>query len=483
MKNEKGSTLVLILVVIMIFSVLGVSLMSQVGNENKLTVKSEKEMQARNLAESGLTYFEKDYQENLTDIASILEKYDEEKKREPVIDTNSEKAIIEKVEIEDKGKNIIKVTSKGIVDNDEEVTVIGTYKVPEIVEERTIELAKFESAFPKDFTGDRNCVLCIGSDVLGLGLIDIPHSEEFYPVPDDSVLESDILFGLLGFSIGKGDRFDWIEAKGFEALAVKDDSAALAKARLGKEENPLLSLDLLDFNKEEENINVVINGGFKNFEFLWFLKSYRYNHIYFQKLAVVGNVLIQQRLKGMDTDDNDRRYFTFNEGLYVNRNLIIGGDQDGEISSLGLLGDMVVMEDLVISDANIKADARHTCTSNTETDDCKYLLDTPEDHLLNIHVHGDVTIENSCFSVKDGNYNIRIITNGKITFKDLNGCTSYPGFFYAEDGVVFQEGESILSDQTGEKKYGYLDYDNKQIIDNTEYENIYSLTPLGREIK
>lgn len=60
MKNEKGSALVLVLLMTLVFIVLGLGLVTQVVTETNLSVQSEKKMQARNLAESGLVYFEED---------------------------------------------------------------------------------------------------------------------------------------------------------------------------------------------------------------------------------------------------------------------------------------------------------------------------------------------------------------------------------------------------------------------------------------
>ena len=57
-QNERGGTLVYVLLLILVFSILGISLMGNTVSETKQTEMTESEMQAQHLALNGLTYFE-----------------------------------------------------------------------------------------------------------------------------------------------------------------------------------------------------------------------------------------------------------------------------------------------------------------------------------------------------------------------------------------------------------------------------------------
>ena len=68
MRSERGSTLLQVLLVLTIFTVIGLSLMTTVIGEGKRMDKTESNVQARTLAESGLTYFEADFANAVKDI-------------------------------------------------------------------------------------------------------------------------------------------------------------------------------------------------------------------------------------------------------------------------------------------------------------------------------------------------------------------------------------------------------------------------------
>jgi len=57
MKNERGSTLVLVLIVLLVFSVLGLSLVGNAMSERTRVHTTELDGQARVLAQSGFNLF------------------------------------------------------------------------------------------------------------------------------------------------------------------------------------------------------------------------------------------------------------------------------------------------------------------------------------------------------------------------------------------------------------------------------------------
>lgn len=64
-KNERGSTLVLVLILILLFSVIGTSLMIGTVSERKRVDKFESQTQARVHAQTGLMYFEEKFRKFL----------------------------------------------------------------------------------------------------------------------------------------------------------------------------------------------------------------------------------------------------------------------------------------------------------------------------------------------------------------------------------------------------------------------------------
>lgn len=130
--NEKGSTLIMVLLVIVIFSVIGVSLISQVTTERNLTINSEEHMQARYLAESGLTYFEKHFKKEAKEtLPSDLDDYKEnlnlEELNKELNEELSEEESLMIEEIKTLDEKTFEVYSEGIVDS-ADVTLVGRYE-------------------------------------------------------------------------------------------------------------------------------------------------------------------------------------------------------------------------------------------------------------------------------------------------------------------------------------------------------------------
>jgi len=468
-----------------IFTVLGLSLMVQVVNESNLSVHSEKEMQARNLAESGLIYFEKDILKHIKEESPSLEEINSfiEDYTKDVIgdDSTSEQAKITKVtKINEVENNIIEVHSLGKVDTVETI-LIGKYQLIDHVDidDKTQELADFtkEGTVAIDFS--KFSVLNIGlGGLLSLDLINVRGGDSrFYTVPDDDVVNVNVLGPILDISIGDGERFNTME----ETPVIASRKGAITRLNIleGNNERAIVSVNLFNYGGENDT-NVSINGYFESFVFLGLPVGAGYRDIDFQQFAVLGNANIQQDKKGIRKDNEDRRYFSFRDGLYVNRSLIIGDEQHAR-SNLGLAGEMVAMDDLGIINADIEVGAK---------DDGKYSIENPDGGSMDVYVHGDVHIRDSCIHLKEG-YDFRIFTKGKIIFENKTDCSNYPGLYYAEGGVEFKtKGHNMTIDGTilADANKIKIDYEDKLTITGSQQnlieENVsYDLIPRGREIQ
>lgn len=434
LNDEKGSTLVLVLLVVLIMSVIGVSLLGSVIGENKRVHITETEMQARYLAESGLTFFEKDFERFLTEtkisnigqVYHFLDSYNKEVTIDGVTDEKAKLSIV-------RTDNNIKVYSEGKVDEFER-TLVGVYELTFDIdfEERTYELADFtkEDTAAIDFTKFNVLSLGLGN-LLNLNLIKVKGSDhKFYSVPDDRVVDVGVLGPVLNINFGDGDRFKQMEQS--PVLATR--SSALLKLRLlgGNEEQAIVRVNVLDL-REEADTNVLITGEFTPFSLLG-IQFRGYRDINFKKLAVLGNVIIQQKRTGILKDDAKPRYFSFREGLYVNRSLVIGDEKNKRKSNLGLNGDIVVMDNLLITDTDLQIKA------NKEAEK-KYRKDT--DYVTNIYVHSNAHIKDTCIEFKN-KYDFRLYAKGKITFENRPCCNSpysnkgvFKGLLYSETGIEF----------------------------------------------
>ncbi|GGH75762.1 hypothetical protein GCM10010978_15940 [Compostibacillus humi] len=464
MKDERGSTLILVLVVITLFSVLGMSVMAQVTTEKKLTVNTENRMQARYLAQSALTHFEKDFEKEFQkedmSIEQFLEKYEMEDAPIYVIGSEGEREQSIIVNVEKEG-SIISVESKGVA-NGTETTLEGIYELHFDVnfEEKEFELADFNKDDTVAVNFARNSVLSLGlGKLLSASLISSSGiDDKFYIVPNDSIIGLKLLGGLLELNLGDGDRFKLMENK--RVIATR--KGVLLNLNVLNES---ARLNVLELNNPKDT-NVLINGYYRTLNLLGLITVDGYRDIDFKKLAVLGNAMIKKEKE----DKAARRYFSFSEGLFVNRTMIIGDEKNRRRSSLGLIGEVVAVEDLLITDTDIIVSERNNSIYSGENN-------------LDIYVHGNVKIRNSCVQLKNENYSFRIFTKGKITFENITGCKNgFPGFFYAEGGAEFIENGTLMNAQEG-KVHGEVNLDEYKIIDDAVSISNYRLVPKGRSIK
>lgn len=611
--NEKGSSLIQVLLVILVFTVLGLALMGNVIGENKRTNKTESNMQARYLAESGLTYFEKDFKSFVTEESrnttpvylnelnefnkyiadNFLLKYqvtDGFVVGDPWSESNPE-GIIVKAEFIDKDENFIpnnqisafdpneikiKVTSSGKVGNDEPEILVGYYKPGVNIDDYTAEIADFEAdgkaidfseikAVGVDLNSEKlagiitkpvfntvnsiignlglseNYLLDLNvsllekdllkaglllnlGDVVNADVLDVPGDENsFYRVPSDNVVGVNALGPVLNLEIpdvfsdpNDGNVFETMETE--RVIATRKGEVANIDV-LQNSKGALLNADVLDLPvKNEDLINVKIDGYNSFLTVAGAPLINNYSDIDFKKLAVMGNVVIQQdrygpiqdidknildnekRLEAIDrlegllaalqsgnllsilttvlTDLTDilsdlsltasigikdslyylthigelknliqnlindlsfhynpfenQRRFSFDEGLFVYKTLIIGGKPSQSGNNLILRGDMVAKQDLIISDVNLQFG-----DSNENENDTENPL-TNEDRISDFHVHKDATIKKTaCINFKDKTkYGMRIFAKGTVTIENNSSCGStYDGVFYARKAI------------------------------------------------
>nr|WP_295971457.1 hypothetical protein [uncultured Bacillus sp.] len=456
MEGEKGSTLIQVLLVILIFSVIGMSLIGSVAGENKRVQKTDTEVQARNLARDGLSYFESDFKKYMANneqihIYTFLDSYKKGKiislggsgSKADKVKITADIVIPEKIEVtsEDSGKMVntftVQVVSQGVGKSaTKALTGYYTMKFDINIDTPTLEIA--------DFTNEGTAVDVTQMDIIGLdlwlldlSLINIKGSDQdFYRIPNDYVVGLNLLGPLLGFTIGDGNRFKMMEER---RIICTREGVILGLGLLNKlEKFNLLKLNVITL-KDENDTNVVIDGGFTAANILFFAIN-GYRHIDFKKLAVIGNTLIQQDRYGnsVTKDKIDRRRFTFEEGLYANKTLIIGGVQGNtgnpasyweKYSKLLLRGDMAVGENLTIEDVDlVLGDTDERDTSLSE-----------EARTTDMYVHGNTEIKNACVKRKNDRYDLRLFTMGTLnlsnnTIKDE--CRNFDGLYYAKNGIT-----------------------------------------------
>ncbi|NMD69137.1 hypothetical protein HHO41_02465 [Bacillus sp. DNRA2] len=452
--NQKGSSLIQVLLVILVFSVLGLSLMGNVIGENKRTYATETNMQTRYLAESGLTYFENNmksyFEQNKSRTINAVKFYEYLKDNaigdfldqdgfpvQPWSET-TQKGITVKAEIVDKNDTEIpdnelnnhqikdvklKVTSTG-KNKDSEATLISYYKFDVDIDEFTVDFPKFAGGMPLDFSN----MDLVGLNLLNLVELDVLNFKESadktYRIPYDQIFKLNALGPILQLNIGDGDRFHTMETN--RVIATRTGTLLGADVLKGKKAT-LLTVDLLKY-KDDKPTNVVIDGGFEGFKLLGIPIGSGYRDINFLKLGVMGNALIQQDKYEWDFNGKDRsdmRTFAFVEGLYVNKSLVIG-DSKGGAGNLQLRGDIQVNEDLIVSKVNLTVG---------DLDEYEAKL-KPEDYYLNQFVSGNATIKsNSCIKTKNYKYSYRLFSHGKITIENNPNCSVYGGLFYAQNGI------------------------------------------------
>ncbi len=519
--NQQGGTLVTVLLVILVFSVLGFALMGSVVGENKRTNTTESNMQARYLAESGLTYFEADFKYFISESsrASVLKdfrEFPEYLKTQlskyfagdgfSVSQIGSEGIKVSAEWVNEAGEIVtnfnsteidinnirLKVISIGKIDSNEE-SLTGYYKLG-------IDIDKYTTEF-EDFTADGMAIdfaninvaklqLGLGKDIIeiaDLDVIKVPGSaERYYRAPNDDLLYVGLLGDLIKLKVPKKEAFKTMET--YQVIATRQGQFLGADILSNNQFGTLISLDVGEL-QVQTNTNVLIDGQYTGLELLGIPLSVNYKDIDFRKLAVMGNVIIRQDREGAAQDaykmvkvlgiplpkyDKEvRRRFSFDEGLYVYKSLVIGGKPSSNGNNLMLRGDMVTKENLFTSDVNIQFGDSDVNQSSL----------TPEDYTSDFYVHGDATIKAStCIKYKN-NYNFRIFSKGKITIENNKACNEYNGMFYAEKGIEIKtNGEkmkirgrligdvNIVDDQIGNLEYpNYGSSDiYKVIVGNTK---------------
>ncbi len=423
--NERGSTLTIVLLVIIVFSVLGLAVMGSVVGENKRVNTTESDVQARYLAENGLTYFEAEfikYMKN-TDGAAVninnysdtfLSNYKEWKQIGSTSDPGETKI---KAQLEP--GNVVTVTSTG-KSGAYEKTLVGHYLIHFDFDNAVKPIRLFPEGKAIDFT-KLNLVGLNLLNLLGVNLLNfMGNASYYYPVPNDDVLDVNLLGPVLDLNIGS--EFKTMEEN--QVIATREGrilSADVLKTQKGS----LLNIDVGQY-KDENDTNVIIDGAYAPLKLL-FIPFKGYRNIDFRKLAVMGNAIIQQDRQGflLDKDYSSQRRFTFKEGLYVNKSLLIGSNW-GDTGNVMLRGNFDVEQNLAINNVNLTIG-----DSDRNQDALK-----PEDFITNIYVpNGDVNIKNACINVKDDKYFFRLLTDGKITFENNSKCNTYTGLYYAKNGI------------------------------------------------
>lgn len=402
-RNERGSTLVQVLLVILVFTALGVSLLSSVVGENKRVNKTESDTHARNIARDGLTHFSTSFQKyvekaspsslNLNSFQLFANDYLSK-------NDGSNGLEVSKIITDSKDPNIVKVTSLGSMDSSEK-TLTGYYALDFDFDfdAYTENLKTFQSGTLKDFSNT-----LLGANLGGLAnlfVLKLPgDNNQYYAVPDSNILSG----ALLTLGAGSFDQY-----KNSEVVAVRE-GGILGGDLVGG----LIKLSLIQIKPDKET-NVLINGVYTSLGLLGIKLLGGYKDIKFNKFAVTGSALIEQS----SSDGASKRTFVFDNGLYVGKTLNIGSfNQDSgtkKNSKLNLEGDMVA-KSLVINNAALEARS-------------------------NIYVEGDAVIKNSCVNPGDKNLGFRLFVKGKLTIENNtvdSNCQTLNGLFYAENGIDVQ---------------------------------------------
>ena len=317
MRNEKGSTLIQVLLVILIFSVLGISLIVNVVGENKRVNKTDDNVQSRNLVRDGLTYFEADFNKTVHANAGFIDIYkflyvpDDEGQAfstGKVVKIDNEDILIKTEIVPPDFKQpasdafIIKVTIQIINSKKyEEESLHGYYTVDFDVDFKTaaVTLGDLSNAEELDVSKALVNLKNLSLNKLGLGalighlnleqtislsLLPYGSYQDFYPLPDDKLLDGLVGTGgidLLNIINLKGSANTFNHLKNMEAVAVRNTS--LIRADVDTNNLELLGLidfvadigidlqelylnlsliDLQNINNTFKPTNVMINGGF-----------------------------------------------------------------------------------------------------------------------------------------------------------------------------------------------------------------------------
>ncbi|WP_394233117.1 pilus assembly PilX N-terminal domain-containing protein [Niallia oryzisoli] len=484
--NERGSTLVQVLLVILIFSVIGISLIGNVVGESKRVDKTESNTQARNLALDGLTYFETVFKKFVDESAPLtmaeMNSFIDEYKDGKMVGNQN---IQIKVEAPDRtqvaDRDILKVSSTGS-DGTSQTTVVGYYQLDFDIdfETPTNRISNFDDGGKAVDFANGSLLRTDLAYLLDLKLINPTGWDgRYYQVPQDGVIDISLLEQVVKLDLGDllGGLFGGIFNKEFNRFKVMEENRVIATRQgqilgadvLKTKQMNLLSLNLFNLPKKT-NTNVMINGYYSSLEVLGLGVLNGYQDINFKKFAVIGNAVIQHDQKGfIETDRDPKRRFTFNEGLYVDKTLVIGGVQWknpatklSDYSNLDLKGDMVAIEHFTIVDANVN------------------FIDN------DIFVHGQSEIKNSC--VNSSGADFHLFSKGNVTMENNNNCSTFNGVYFSDNKINIKTNNKPMTIKGG--LIGELTVDNPEmltIIEDSEYlksvnfSNI-ELAPQGRDV-
>jgi competence protein ComGC len=475
--DEKGSTLAVALLVILVFSVLGLALMGNVVSENKQVNATESNVQARYLAENGLTYFEADFNKYVTDTNFDLININRFLQNYKNLTSVGEASRPDETQImaETVDSRTIKVTSFG-KSGSAVKKLVGYYKLS----------FDFDRLIPPlgEITGkaiDFSKTSLANVDLLGLlnlNLVNtVGNDEKYYQVPSDSTIDVSLL----------GKIFDVNAAPDSQRFKTMEQNQVIATREgwiLGMNLlNNAVNVQVLD-HQDVNDTNVMINGRYSAVSLLGKSMITGFQDIDFDKLAVMGNAMILQDRNGLfgDKDTAPLRRFTFGEGLYVNKSLTIGGSPKNtgnsyrDDSKLMLRGNMAVMDNLSITNTDVTIGDSSDNEPNLKR----------EDYISNLYVKGDALINNACVHEKNYIYDFRLFAKGSITIKNTPDCNEYDGVFYSEseNGINIITGNKPMTIVGGLFGKVTVDYPDKlTIIPNPNYPpkvTLTKLTPQGR---
>lgn len=315
--------------------------------------------------------------------------------------------------------------------------ITGHYRINFDLDSASAKISKF----PKDGTQTLDVsnisLLDVGLlNVLTLDLLSFPGEDnKYYLLPNDGGIGGDFIrAGLLGLKIITVPTFNKYEDNRY----IASRRGSLLGANISLIVDDFLKvlnidLDLLNVEKYEET-NILINGYTQSFSVLGLVldildnlldfllgglislksESEDYSDIVFKKLAVLGNVIIQQDRDGMNNitskkDRDNRRKFIFKEGLYVKESLVIGGPQDiagkpekySDFSRLMLRGNMLAEEGVTISYVDL-------LVGDTDEPSDPF---NDEEYMTNIYTEGDVEIKNANIEIKENSdYNFGVFS-------------------------------------------------------------------------
>lgn len=301
--HERGSTLIYVLVMMVLLTVIGLTLISVSINGMNRTNMREADTRAIYLAEKGIMYFQKDFEKQVKtaqseesglNVATIFNQYKEI--RQFIEPKNSKERYA--VRISDKHfKN-----GKFELNDDGTITVIGQgtsftkteegeKEVKRTVEQRLLlnfdiefdgvglEFASFpKNTLKRDVANTWNTLgLNVAKNTVDVSLLKAyGPDDKFYPVPNDGALELGVLDSLLGFSIGDGDRFEYLRANPIIAVRqghflslglgnnidktqIQPIQTEINEENLSDTEKDQLQQDLQEIEKEKEEKNVEDN--------------------------------------------------------------------------------------------------------------------------------------------------------------------------------------------------------------------------------